>query len=446
MFGWPAGDRPHLARPAPHLLERLLHRGRARLRHRRHLGGARQVSRPRPRQRPERRHLPAGRAADRGSSASPRSRSASGRSSVRCSACSRSRARAAILFGRRFGLLAALLYATYPGDVFFSTVVMPDAIQAGWLSFSIFLIVLALRRSRRSDDVDVGGRRRGDGGLSSHPRQRRDPRSGRRCVRSSSCSRVWKREPSARWRAAASAYLSGWALVVALEGLAYLWAAHDFFLRFHVVNRHYGTLDSIAQVGTEHRSAHDPVQPLSAAHVVAAGGWGHLNQDQAYHALLFCLASSRSWRRRASCSIRRRTRATGCVPSPASRSPRLVAWPLLYHQFGSQSLTHFVPMHRLSRHLVVYAPGAIFAMVAGCFLIARRRPRGAFANGSSERWRWPRVGDAAGPLYFNWRGEQIAYDAFHRIKGTYARIREHLPTASGRSSPTRATCAFSISG
>ncbi len=48
-----------------------------------------------------------------------------------------------LLFGRAFGLLAALLYATYPGDVFFSTVVMPDSIQAGWLSFSVFLIVLA---------------------------------------------------------------------------------------------------------------------------------------------------------------------------------------------------------------------------------------------------------------------------------------------------------------
>ena len=48
-----------------------------------------------------------------------------------------------ILFGRRFGVLAALLYVTYPGDVFFSTVVMPDSIQAGWLSFSMFLIVLS---------------------------------------------------------------------------------------------------------------------------------------------------------------------------------------------------------------------------------------------------------------------------------------------------------------
>ena len=48
-----------------------------------------------------------------------------------------------VLCGRRWGVLAALLYATYPGDIFFSTVVMPDAIQAGWLTFSVLLVILA---------------------------------------------------------------------------------------------------------------------------------------------------------------------------------------------------------------------------------------------------------------------------------------------------------------
>ena len=58
---------------------------------------------------------------------------------------------AQILFGRTAALLSAFLYATYPGDVFFSTVVMPDALQAGWVSCSIFLIVVAYSRpeSRR---------------------------------------------------------------------------------------------------------------------------------------------------------------------------------------------------------------------------------------------------------------------------------------------------------
>jgi hypothetical protein len=30
-------------------------------------------------------------------------------------------------------------------------------------------------------------------------------------------------------------------------------------------------------------------------------------------------------------------------------------------------------------------------------------------------------------LFFNWRGEQVAYDAYQRIKGTYERIRGRLP-------------------
>ena len=55
---------------------------------------------------------------------------------------------ARIFYGDRAALLAGFLYATYPGDVFFSTVVMPDAIQAGWLSFSLCLVALARRSGR----------------------------------------------------------------------------------------------------------------------------------------------------------------------------------------------------------------------------------------------------------------------------------------------------------
>jgi hypothetical protein len=149
-----------------------------------------------------------------------------------------------------------------------------------------------------------------------------------------------------------------------------------------------------------------------------------LNQEQAYHALTFCWALI--------------CLAVGFVALKADRRPptdRAVAglavaalwfaWPLLYHQFGSQSVTHFVPMHRLSRHLVVYAPGAVFATVAGCFFIGRVwGGRGAIGRAALTA-----VGSAIllMHLYFNWRGEQIAFDAYHRIKGTYSRIREYLP-------------------
>jgi hypothetical protein len=101
------------------------------------------------------------------------------------------------------------------------------------------------------------------------------------------------------------------------------------------------------------------------------------------------------------------------------------SWPLLYHQFGSQSLTAYVPIHRLSRHLVVYAPGAVFATVAGCYLVTAAM-RGALPA--------VRRSVAAGGcallavhLAFNGQGERIAHDAYQQIKGTYGRIRRHLP-------------------
>lgn len=83
-------------------------------------------------------------------------------------------------------------------------------------------------------------------------------------------------------------------------------------------------------------------------------------------------------------------------------------------------------MHRQSRHLVVYAPGAVFATVAGYCLIKE-----ATAAWRVAHRRKVLIAVACATLsthlYFTWRGEQVAYGAYHRIKGTYVRIREHLP-------------------
>jgi 4-amino-4-deoxy-L-arabinose transferase-like glycosyltransferase len=331
---------------------------------------------------------------------------------------------ASILFGRRFGVLAAVLYATYPGDVFFSTVVMPDAIQAGWLSFSIFLIVLAHAGSddRRRWTLAAGGVAMG----CCHLIRANDPilvpvGAGAVLILSGG----WKQESSSGALRSVLAYLSGWALVVALEGLAYLWAAHDFLLRVHVVTRHYGTMDSIRMWGLNTDPTTIPFSIFAPLTWWNRGTWGYLNQDQAYHALVFVLALASVvagalvliWRR-------------GHVPDRSIAGFAVAAlwfaWPLLVHQFGSQSLTHFVPMHRLSRHLVVYAPGAVFATVAGSSLVVRAASTWRIANARRA------VAGAAAAillvhLYFNWRGEQVAYGAYHRIKATYARIRERLP-------------------
>jgi len=118
-----------------------------------------------------------------------------------------------------------------------------------------------------------------------------------------------------------------------------------------------------------------------------------------------------------------------CDPRLAAGFAVAVTWflcPVLYHQFRSQGVVQFVPMHRLSRHLVVYAPGAMFAIIAGCALFAH-----AVRAAAVPRAQGPVMAAAIVLLvthkYFNWRAEQIAHVSFHRIKNTYARIREHHP-------------------
>jgi hypothetical protein len=150
-----------------------------------------------------------------------------------------------------------------------------------------------------------------------------------------------------------------------------------------------------------------------------------LNAEQAYHGLIFLFAF-----------------AILALAIPASRTLHIgssrqrslaalwlgtfwAAWPLLYHEFGSQSLTQFVPIHRLSRHLVVYAPGAIFLAAVSAAVVARS------LNGRMVVWRRGTALAAVAMLmvhlYFNWQGIHAASLGFHRTKATYVRIREHLP-------------------
>jgi hypothetical protein len=331
---------------------------------------------------------------------------------------------ATILFGRRFAFLAALLYATYPGDVFFSTVVMPDSIQAGWLTFSVFLVVLAYAGPlpRRYWRLAAGGLAMGACHL----------------IRANDVilvvvgigavvlfSTVWKHEPAAAVARGCLVYLAGWILINALEGLAYWWARGDFFHRFHVVTRHYGSADSIQQWGLNVDARTIPFSIFPPLQWWTLGGWGQLNHEQAYHSLTFVLAVA-SIVTAGVVLISSKGRTSGRALAGFLFGVLWLCWPLLYHQLGSQSLTHFVAMHRLSRHLVVYAPGAVFATVAGLFLIKEAAP--AWLSVVARR---TLIAAALVILLIHlnlsWRGEQIAHDSFQRIKGTYARIRERLP-------------------
>jgi hypothetical protein len=102
-----------------------------------------------------------------------------------------------------------------------------------------------------------------------------------------------------------------------------------------------------------------------------------------------------------------------------------LAWPLLYQQFGSQSLTSFVPMHRLSRHFVAYAPGAILVTVVGfCILVEH-------SKAMRRRWHAVVMGvlslTGAISLSSGWIATSTAFAAFQHQKAVHVRIRERLP-------------------
>jgi 4-amino-4-deoxy-L-arabinose transferase-like glycosyltransferase len=332
---------------------------------------------------------------------------------------------AAILFGRRFALLAALLYATHPGDVFFSTVVMPDAVQAGWLAFSMFLVVCAYAgpSSRRQWMVAAAGMAMGFCHL----------------IRANGAillpigvvgvvllARQWKRDSLNSVTRAALIFLAGWSIVLAVEGLAYFWAVGDFFHRMHVVNAHYGTLESIAAQGLNTNQSTIPSSIFPPLLWWRYGGWGTINQEQAYHGLIFCFALGALVAGALAFAF-----AKASAPEPIVSGFILgafwFAWPLLYHQFGSQSLTHFVPIHRLSRHLVLYAPGAMFLTVAACALLAEVASSSRVRLLRSHLATATAVAMLAVHLAFNWYGARIASHTYQEVRATYERIRDHLP-------------------
>ena len=325
---------------------------------------------------------------------------------------------AALMLGRGPALLAGFLYATYPGDIFFSTVVMPDAPQAGWLACSIFLIAVA--HARRKPGILIAA---GVALGMCHLIRANDfvlvPVGLAAVV---ACSWMWMRERRSTTLRAAALYVAGLASVYAAEGLIYSWAAGDFLHRFHVVSDHYGAGASIARAGLNVDTRTIPFSMFPPV-LWWVQGWQPLNHDQAYHALLFCWGLAGLLTGAAVLVTARR------VPPAAVAGFALAAvwvgWPPLYHQFGSQSLTAYVPMHRLSRHLVLYGPGAIFAAAAGWSLAA------AAVRSSTAAVRGAATAAAAVVLAvhlaFSWQGIETAYGAFHQIKSTYARIRGRLP-------------------
>lgn len=328
---------------------------------------------------------------------------------------------AALLFGKQWGVAAALLYATYPGDVFFSTVVMPDAIQSGWLSFSLLLALAAMAgpRQREGGMLLAAGAAMGVCHLIRANGALLLPIGlAAIAIAPSAPNRARVRETFDR----GLAFLAGWCLVFLVEGLTYRWAVGDFLFRFHVVDQHYGSAASIAQWGLNVNPLTIPYSTLPPLTWWRFGGWLHFNPDQAYHGLLFLLAVIAVLVGVLVLAIRLQSADRPMITGFAF-ALIWFSWPLAYHQFGSQSLTEFIPIHRLSRHLVVYAPGAIVAVIAGSALLwelARQRRRQSLVLLVA-------VPVLLVHLALNIRAERVAYDGYHRIKDTYSRIRAHLP-------------------
>ncbi|MEO6236859.1 MAG: glycosyltransferase family 39 protein, partial [Vicinamibacterales bacterium] len=326
---------------------------------------------------------------------------------------------ARLFFGRAYGLLAAFLYATYPGDVFFSTVVMPDAIQAGWVSFSIFLVAVADGHPARRRLLVGAGAAVGV----CHLTRANDVLILPVGLAAAFICSVMRQGGRARPACMdALIYLAGWGSVVAAEGLVYAIFTGDFLWRLHVVQAHYGTADSIARAGLNVDPWTLPFSLFAPLQWWLHGGWGRLNQDQAYHGLLFSIAVVLL--AGALIALCWHAGAKRTTVAPLALGAAWLLWPILFHQFGSQSVTTYVPMHRLSRHFVVYSPGAIFAIAAGAHATAQlvRASRAATTLAGAAA-----LVAMLGHLWCNWQGERIAFDAFHGIKETYVRIRERLP-------------------
>jgi hypothetical protein len=238
-------------------------------------------------------------------------------------------------------------------------------------------------------------------------------------------SRLWAGATFTRVTRFCAAYLSGWVFVTLLEGLAYLWATGDFLHRFRVVNRHYGTLASLERWGLNSDLTTIPFSIFPVLPWWMHGGWGSFLPDQAYHGLTFLLALSAAAIGAIALAFSRR-RLTDRAIAGFAMGVVWFVWPLLYHQFGSQSLTQFVPMHRLSRHLVVYAPGAIIVTVAGWFMIKQAMAEWRVAH--ARRFAASAVASLLViHLVMNLKGAAVAHEGFQQIKRTYVRIRHHLP-------------------
>jgi hypothetical protein len=253
----------------------------------------------------------------------------------------------------RWRWLAALLWAAYPGDVLLSTVLMPDAIQTGWFLVAIYLAVAGCTGQRKMAALAASGAALGGCYLIRENALILAP------VVVATPLLIGRHDGPLTARLRQSLMILGGLLTVAaLEAMYYGIVVGDPGRRLTVAHDYYGGPDSLARHGLNVDPWTIPGSLLPPLEWIRTGlPPMALHSGQAYHAYAFVLALL-AWLAALPMAVR--------MTDPERRAfawmSLWVWWPVLYHQFGSQSVTSFVPMHRLSRQLILYGPGAVMVV------------------------------------------------------------------------------------
>ena len=250
----------------------------------------------------------------------------------------------------RWSLLAAGLWAAYPGDVIFSTVLMPDAIQTGWFLVATWLALAGCTGRWRTAALLASGAVFGFTYLVRENAVILAP------VLVTAPLLLARDDGDLRSRLRKSGLiLAGLAAIVASEAVYYGLANGTPGLRFTVSHAYYGGAEALNRHGLNADPWTIPGSLLPPLEWLRIGmPWGSLHPGQAYHAYAFVLGLL-AW----CAGLLVFLRMGGSERRAFLWMSIWAWWPVLYHQFGSQSLTSFVPIHRLPRQLILYAPAAI---------------------------------------------------------------------------------------
>jgi hypothetical protein len=258
---------------------------------------------------------------------------------------------ALLLLGIPYAIIGGLIYAFFPGDIIFSTVVMPDSIQTGIFSLSLFVSVLAetVFKKKRAAFYFLSGAIFGFSYLTRA--------NAVILLPTLICSSVLFKENRTTIRSVAVASMgvfAGFIIIISSEGLLHISYGKPFFQRFIAVTDHYGGAFAIKKWGLNTDLSYMPKVLLPFILWISnKQPVFFLNLEQSLHGIFYIYLLL--FFPVLLISLLKNINTHMIAVS--------IAWfllPVLYHEFGSQSLSHYVLIHRLSRHFILFLPSAIF--------------------------------------------------------------------------------------